>query len=168
MTCSCNCKIDTPDSILNYDSRDVFEEIIPNTEYQYQQKRDELWAKYRYRGIGSCNVDYWVQCMTDVYSIIKETWDVKIRTWEQYKTSVALTVDLSESSSHYDLVTEHEDTPDTALSTTRYLSDRNTSTYDATNKSGLESKTVRDYIDAVPDPWDGFTNEFRKLFYWGI
>ena len=165
---ACSCKIDTPDSIKYYDNRDVFEEIIDDSEYMYQQKRDELWAKYRYRGIGSCNIDYWVQCMIDVYNVIKETWDIKIRTWEQYKLSVASTIDLSESSTHYDMTTEHEDTPDTSLSATRYLSDRNTSTYDASSKSGLESKTVSDYIKAVPDPWDAFTNEFRKLFYWGI
>ena len=55
--------IDTPQSILDDTQVDVFEQIIPNTAYEYQKKRDELWAKYRYRGIGSCDSNYWIQCM---------------------------------------------------------------------------------------------------------
>lgn len=168
MGCICDIlELETPDSILRKDNVDVFEEIIPNTDYDYLDKRAELWNKYRYRGIASCDRDYWIQCMKDVYSIIKETWDIKIKAWKQYQTSIISSIDFSESSQTYTNVIEREDTPDSPAGTTRYLSDRTTNTYDGRSYTGLEADTVRKYINAVPDPWDAFANEFRRLFYWG-
>ena len=156
--------IDTPQSILDDTQVDVFEQIIPNTAYEYQKKRDELWAKYRYRGIGSCDRTYWIQCMKDRKALIEETWDVKIKAWEQYLTSIASSVDFSAGSSTITTTTEREDTPDNPAGTTVYLSDRSKTVMDTKTYDGLESATVNDYIDSVPDPWDGFTSQFSKLF----
>ena len=161
----CDCiTVETPQSILDHDLTDVFEEIIPDTEYQYQKKRSELWARYRYYGIGSCDTAYWIQCMKDRYALIKETWDIKIRAWTQYETSVASTVDFSAGSYENTSVTEREDTPDNPAGTTVYLSDRSTTTMNGKTYADLESATVDDYIKAVPDPWDGFTSQFSQLF----
>ena len=93
--CGCCITVETPQSILDSTTVDVFEQIIPNTAYQYQKKRNELWYKYRYRGIGSCDQAYWMQCMKDRYALIEETWDIKIKAWMQYETSVASTIDFS-------------------------------------------------------------------------
>ena len=167
--CSCNTVfIETPESIYDRDNVDVFEQIIPNTEYEYAKKRSELWAKYRYRGIGSCDRAYWIQCMKDRYALIADTWDIKIRAWKQYVTSVSATVDFSASSAESKTVYEHEDCPDNPAGTTVYLADRNTTAYQGKNYDGLESKTVDDYIKYVPDPWDGFTSEFKRLFCFTI
>ena len=166
MTCS-PC-IDTPQSIKDTDNVDVFEQIIPATAYEYAKKRSELWARYRYHGLGSCNRAYWIQCMKDRYMLIEDTWDVKIRAWKQYAASVSTTVDFSAGSQDYSIVTEREDTPDNPAGTTVYLSDRSKTVYSGDIKEGLESKTVDDYIKAVPDPWDGFTSQFRQLFYFGV
>ena len=167
MTSCCQC-IDTPQSIKDADNVDVFEQIIPATAYEYLKKREELWARYRYHGLGSCNRAYWIQCMKDRYALIEDTWDIKIRAWKQYAASVSTTVDFSAGSQQYTLVNEREDTPDNPAGTTVYLSDRTTARYDGKNYDGLESKTVDDYIKAVPDPWDGFTSQFRELFYFGV
>ena len=167
MSSCCQC-IDTPQSIMDADSVDVFEQIIPATAYEYLKKREELWARYRYHGLGSCNRSYWIQCMKDRYALIEDTWDVKIRAWKQYAASVSTTVDFSAGSQQYTLVNEREDTPDNPAGTTVYLSDRTTARYDSENYDGLESKTVDDYIKYVPDPWDGFTSQFRELFYFGV
>lgn len=167
MTSCCQC-IDTPQSIKDADNVDVFEQIIPATAYEYAKKRSELWAKYRYHGIGSCNRPYWIQCMKDRYNLIEDTWDVKIRAWKQYAASVSTTVDFSAGSQQYTLINEREDTPDNPAGTTVYLSDRTTTKYDGKNYDDLESKTVDDYIKYVPDPWDGFTSQFRELFYFGV
>jgi len=167
MTCN-GIRIETPQSIMDEDNVDVFEAIIPNTDYQYQKKRSELWAKYRYRGLGSCDRAYWVQCMQDRYALIKDTWDVKIHAWVQYETSVTSTIDFSQSSasSTTTINSEREDTPDNPAGTTVYLSDRSktVNSYTGQTHEGLESETVDDYIKAVPDPWDGFTSQFSRLF----
>lgn len=165
--------IETPQSVLDDHGIDVFERIIPNTAYDYQKKHDELWAKYRYRGIGSCDRDYWIQCMTDRYTLIEDTWDVKIKAWEAYQSKIAADgIDFSQSSgeSRTHTLTEREDTPDNPAGTTVYLSDRSnvTTDYIGKNFEGLESETTDDYIKRVPDPWDGFTSQFVKLFYFGV
>ena len=92
----------------------------------------------------------------------------KIRAWKQYAASVASTVDFSQSSYESKTVSEREDTPDNPAGTTIYLADRSTVTMIGKNYEGLESETVDDYIKAVPDPWDGFTSQFRELFYFGV
>lgn len=166
MSC-CQC-IDTPQSVKDRDNVDVFEQIIPATAYEYLKKREELWARYRYHGLGSCDRSYWIQCMKDRYALIEDTWDVKIRAWKQYAASVSTTVDFSQSSAESKTVYEHEDCPDSPAGTTVYLANRNTTTYEGKNYDGLESKTVDDYIKYVPDPWDGFTSQFREMFFFGV
>ena len=157
--------IKTPQSIEDADNRDVFEEIIPNTAYEYQKKRAELWARFRYYGIGSCDVDYWVQCMSDRYALIEETWDTKIKAWNAYQTRITGNgIDLSASSFESQTVVSREDTPDNPAGTTIYLSDRTTTDYSGKNYQDLESQTVDDYIKAIPDPWDGFTSQFLRYF----
>ena len=164
MTCDCCITVETPQSILDHDLTDVFEEIIPDSAYQYQKKRSELWARYRYYGIGSCDTAYWIQCMKDRYALIEDTWDVKIRAWTQYQSSVASTVDFSAGSFENTTITEREDTPDNPAGTTVYLSDRTKTLMNGKTYADLESATVDDYIKAVPDPWDGFTSQFSQLF----
>lgn len=167
MSNCCQC-IDTPQSIKDADNVDVFEQIIPATAYEYLKKREELWARYRYHGLGSCNRSYWIQCMKDRYALIEDTWDIKIRAWKQYAASVSTTVDFSAASSETSTLYEREDTPDNPAGTTVYLSDRSKTVYSTKDYEGLESKTVDDYIKTVPDPWDGFTSQFRQLFYFGV
>ena len=170
MSC-CQC-VDTPQSIKDADNVDVFEQIIPATAYEYLKKREELWARYRYHGLGSCNRAYWIQCMKDRYALIEDTWDIKIQAWKQYVASLTPTIDFSQSSNtgSSTVTVEREDTPDNPAGTTVYLSERSkTSTsYSGEIHEGLGSKTVDDYIKAVPDPWDGFTSQFRQLFYFGV
>lgn len=167
MSICCTC-VDTPQSIKDTDNVDVFEQIIPATAYEYLKKREELWARYRYHGLGSCDRAYWIQCMKDRYALIEDTWDIKIRAWKQYAASVSTTVDFSAGSQEYSTVTEREDTPDNPAGTTVYLSDRTKTEYSGKQYTDLESKTVDDYIKYVPDPWDGFTSQFRELFYFGV
>lgn len=165
MSCCNAITIETPQSIEDKDNVDVFEQIIPNTAYEYQKKRSELWARFRYYGIGSCDRSYWLQCMKDRYALIEETWDIKIKAWNAYQTRITGNgIDLSASSFESQTVVSREDTPDNPASTTIYLSDRTTTDYSGKNYQDLESQTVDDYIKAVPDPWDGFTSQFLRYF----
>ena len=165
LSCCDTIMIETPQSIEDKDNVDVFEQIIPNTAYEYQKKRSELWARFRYYGIGSCDRSYWLQCMKDRDALIEETWDVKIKAWNAYQAKVTLAgIDFSASSFESQTVVSREDTPDNPAGTTIYLSDRTTTDYNGKNYQDLESQTVDDYIKAVPDPWDGFTSQFLRYF----
>lgn len=165
--------VETPQSIKEKDNIDVFEQIIPNTAYEYAKKRSELWARFRYRGIGSCDRAYWLQCMKDRYALIEDTWDVKIKAWNAYQTSITgngISFAQSSGNTSSSSKIEREDTPDNPAGTTVYLSDRTTTSAssDYENFENLEAETVDDYIKAVPDPWDGFTTQFMKLFCFTI
>lgn len=158
----------TPQSLNVREERDVFEEIIPDTEYEYTAKRTALWSYYRYRGIPSCDVNYWVQCMKDRYAIICESMDIKIKAWRKFQADTSGGIDLSDGTTDYTLTTEYEDTPDSPAGSTKYLSSRTTQSYSGATKNDLESETVRDYIKAVSDPWESFAKEFERYFWIGV
>ena len=164
MTCYCNLL--TPQRILDDDETDVFEQIVPNTDYEYAAKRNALWSTYRYRFIGSCDVDTWIAVMKDRYSLIMREYDMKLRAYAAMVTEVTTNgADLSQSSSESEVVTENEDTPDTAADSTKYLSTRTTVTAGGRTYQGLQSVTVRDWVDGVArDPVRDFALEFSDLF----
>ena len=164
MTCYCNLL--TPQRILDDDETDVFEQIVPNTDYEYAAKRNALWSTYRYRFIGSCDVDTWIAVMKDRYSLIMREYDMKLRAYAAMVTEVTTNgADLSQSSSESTVTTETEDTPDTAADSTKYLSTRTTVTAGGRTYQGLQSATVRDWVDGVArDPVRDFALEFSDLF----
>ena len=164
MTCYCNLL--TPQRILDDDEVDVFEQIVPNTDYEYAAKRGALWATYRYRFIGSCDVTEWIAVMKDRYSLIVREYDMKMRAFAAMVASVGTNgADLSAGSSESTVTTENEDTPDTAAGSTKYLSSRVTVTAGGRTFEGLQSATVRDWMDGVArDPVRDFALEFSDLF----
>lgn len=169
MTC-CEC-IPTPASILDEDEIDVFEQIIPDTETYHDEMRKALWSVYRYRGIGSCDVAYWIQTMKDRYDSIKSTYLVKFKTVEEWLTKVLdpdELVDLADSETEYSTISETEDNPDNPQGTTVYLSDRNRVQYAGKSYGGLSSETVRRFNDNVVDIEREFADEFRTQFYYGL
>ena len=167
--CCCRC-IPTPDSILEDDERDVFEEIFPDSEVYYAIMRDIMWAQYGSRGIGNCNIDYWVKSMQRRYFMIRPTYLLKFKVFDEWMTENLGNdpVDLSDGATQYTMTTENEDTPDNPQGTSVYLSDRNTVKYDGKTFGGLSSETVARFMDAVPDLCQQFADEFRRLFYFGV
>lgn len=162
----CYCDLLTPQRIDDEDNIDVFERIVPNTEYDYAAKRKALWSTYRYRFIGSCDVNSWIEVMKDRYSLISREYDMKLRAFAKLVTDVTADgADLSQSSSDSTVTTENEDTPDTVADTTKYLSTRTTVKANGKTYDGLQSVTVRDWMDGVArDPLRDFAREFDDLF----
>lgn len=162
----CYCNLLTPQRILDDDETDVFEQIVADTEYEYAAKRSALWATYRYRFIGSCDVTEWIAVMKDRYSLIVREYDMKMRAFAAMVASVGTNgADLSAGSSESTVTTENEDTPDTAANSTKYLSSRVTVTAGGRTFEGLQSATVRDWMDGVArDPVRDFALEFSDLF----
>lgn len=164
---SCGC-LPTPESILEDDEIDVFESMIDNSEYKYQEKRDALWAMFRFRAIGNGNIPYWLRNMKDRYAVIVHEYDVKMKAWETFISNTA-TVDFADSSSEYSQENTREDVPDNATTGTEYLSERSKTKYQGKTYGGLASQTAKDYIDGVPeDPYTDFAREFERLFYLGM
>lgn len=167
MSCDCCC-IPTPDSILEDDEIDVFEQIIPDSEPYAAQMRKALWANYGLRGIGNCDMTYWIKAMRYRYQQIDTEYNVKFQAIGEWLGSIAQNIDLSDSSSEYTMRTENEDTPDNPQGSTVYLSDRNTVTYNGKSFSGLSSETVSRFIDWIKNIEKEFADEFRLQFYHGI
>ena len=163
---TCYCDLLTPQRVLDDDEVDVFEQIVPNTDYEYTAKRNALWSTYRYRFIGSCDVNEWIVVMKDRYSLIMREYDMKMRAYAAMVTEVTTNgADLSQSSSESTATTENEDTPDIADNGTKYLSTRTTVTAGGRTYQGLQSATVRDWMDGVArDPVRDFALEFSDLF----
>ena len=166
MTCDCRC-IPTPQSILDDDEIDVFEAIIPDDHDYKDVMRFALWSNYRFRGIGNCNIQYWITAMQDRYNQIATQYWVKFAAIDEWLVSLDPS-DLSDSMSEYTMTTENEDNPDNPQGTTVYLSDRNTVKYNGKSYSGLSSETVARFIDWVKNVEKEFADEFRLQFYHGI
>ena len=169
MSCRCEC-IPTPQSIYDDDEIDVFEEIIPDSDEYYDIMRQALWENYALRGIGNCDIAYWIKAMKMRYWQIKTEYIIKFKAVDEWLSTVGGNdpIDLSDSTSEYSTKTENEDTPDNPQGSTVYLSDRNTVTYNGKSYSGLSSETVSRFIETVPNIERMFADEFRKQFYHGI
>ena len=165
----------TPYSILNDpdDGEDVFETIIPTSEAYYADKRAALWARFHDTGLGNADKTYWERAMHYRYEEISEKYDIKFRVFAEYKARLALAskVDLSDGSMESDSVNKVYDPPEVAVqgaTATDYLADQTKTEFSQKTFGGLESETVREYMDAVSNPAESFAREFDKLFYWGL
>ena len=165
----------TPYSILNDpdDGEDVFETIIPTSEAYYADKRAALWARFHDTGLGNADKTYWERAMHYRYEEISEKYDIKFRVFAEYKARLAQAskVDLSDGSMESDSVNKVYDPPEVTVSGATaedYLADQTKTEFSQKTFGGLESETVREYMDAVSNPAEAFAREFDKLFYWGL
>ena len=155
------------------DGEDVFESVIPTTEAYYAEKRAALWARFHDTGLGNADKAYWKRAMNYRYKEIKERYDIKFRVFAEYKARLALasSVDLSDGSMESESVNKVYDPPEVAAqgaTAEDYLADQNKTEFSQKTFGGMESETVRGYMDAVSNPAESFAREFDKLFYWGL
>lgn len=173
MMSSCYC-VPTPYSILNRDTDayDIFTKIIPETDKYAQQKRLALWDRFHDTGLGNDNEEYWIRCMKARADEISGRYDIKFRVYTEYKTRVeaAKSIDLSDGQIKSKSVSSVYDPPEvkTDHEADKYLADQNKTEFDQQTYGGLESETVRQYADAVINPFETWAAEFDRLFYWGL
>jgi len=165
----------TPYSILNRDedSYDIFEKIIPNTDTYYTEKRLALWNRFHDTGIGNSDEAYWIRAMKARAAEIAGRYDIKMRVFSEYKTRLAsaASVDLSDGKIESNSVSRTYDPPEVSVQgavAADYLADQNRTDYEQKTYGGLEPETVRQYGDAVENPFETWAREFDKLFYWGL
>lgn len=147
------------------DGRDVISEIISVDEYEYLKKREILLSYYTYRGIGNCNVDYWVNAMKLKYTSIRDEYDLKIKAFLGLKNKQQ--INLNDDNFNYTQVNKYEDTPSQAITET-YLSSKNTQTMDSKRQLTNDATATRNFSEDVVNPLNSFAIEFRELFYFGV
>lgn len=170
----CYC-VPTPYSIQNrdIDPYDIFERIIPDTEKYAKQKRLALWDRFHDTGLGNDNEEYWIRCMKARADEISGRYDIKMRVYTEYKTRLeaAESIDLSDGKIVSNSVNRTYDPPETPSGVKlaeNFLSEQNRTDYEQQSYGGLEPETVRQYSDAIVNPFETWAAEFDKLFYWGL
>ena len=177
--------VPTPYSLLNDedDPVDVFAEIFPQYidpddpsqgQYPYwSEKRTAMWARFHDTGIGNPDTDYWIRCMKGKASEISSRYETRFRVWAEYQArlAAAASVDLTDSSMESESVQQGFNPPNVLASGTTaddYLADQNINRFHQDTHGGLESSTVKEYNDAVENPYESFAREFDELFYRGL
>lgn len=171
---SCYC-VPTPYSIQNRDTDpyDIFERIIPETDKYATEKRLALWDRFHDTGLGNDNEEYWIRCMKARADEISGRYDIKMRVYTEYKTRLeaAESVDLSDGKIVSNSVNRTYDPPETPSGVKlaeNFLAEQNRTDYEQQSFGGLEPETVRQYADAIVNPFEIWAAEFDKLFYWGL
>ena len=170
----CYC-VPTPYSIQNrdIDPYDIFERIIPETDKYATEKRLALWDRFHDTGIGNDDETYWIRCMKARADEISGRYDIKMRAFAEYKARLeaAESIDLSDGKIVSNSVNRTYDPPEVSIANKvaeNYLADPNRTDYEQTSFGGLEPETVRQYADAVQNPFETWAAEFDRLFYWGL
>ena len=164
----------TPYSILNRgtDPYDIFEKIIPETDKYAEEKRLALWDRFHDTGLGNDDETYWIRCMKARADEISGRYDIKMRVYAEYKARLeaAENIDLTDSQIKSKSINSVYDPPEvkTGREADEYLADQNKTEFEQQTCGGLESETVRQYADAVQNPFETWAAEFDKLFYWGL
>lgn len=170
----CYC-VPTPYSIQNrdIDPYDIFERIIPETDKYATEKRLALWDRFHDTGLGNDNEEYWIRCMKARADEISGRYDIKMRVYTEYKTRLeaAGSIDLSDGKIVSNSVNRTYDPPETPSGVKlaeNFLAEQNRTDYEQETYGGLESETVRQYADAIVNPFETWAAEFDRLFYWGL
>ena len=176
--------VPTPYSIANRDTDpyDVFEEIFPQYidpddpsagEHPYwQEKRQAMWARFHDTGIGNTDEDYWIRCMKSRAMEIGYRYLIKFEAFDALMSKI-LGDGVSFESSQLESSSMNRlyDPPEVSITgdtATSYLADQNVTDFSQRSMSGLETETVKQYMDGVENPFEAYAREFDRLFYWGM
>ena len=96
-----------------------------------------------------------------------------MRAFVEYKTRLeaAESIDLSDGKIVSNSVNRTYDPPETPSGVKlaeNFLAEQNRTDYEQESYGGLEPETVRQYADAVQNPFETWAAEFDRLFYWGL
>ena len=99
-------------------------------------------------------------------------YDIKMRAFTEYKARLeaADSIDLSDGKIVSNSVNRTYDPPETPSGVKlaeNFLAEQNRTDYEQDTFGGLEPETVRQYADAVQNPFETWASEFDRLFYWG-
>lgn len=182
--CCAGITVDTIQSLMDA-GRDVLTEIVNACDVnEKEQCAKALLNRYRYRMIGSCDVERWVQAMTDRANLDSDRWNTVFSLYQSAMPTIdpndlnerVRTVIETENSSMTDNTdVEREDIPETAdAATSKYLSEREGTDRDVSGqvdrnltekeRNGLPYEVLGRAMDSVRDPYDDWARRFDDLF----
>lgn len=137
-------------------SKIITEDAYPNDAAFLRQR---FLDRFRYRMIGSCNTDEWVQVVTD-------TADGMAWVWNQVFDGVREKAlgDMSDRSYTLESSSESEHLPQIASTATKYLDSRSATTQKGTYSDVTNMRGVRDLLADLRDPYDEWCKEFDEYF----
>ena len=133
-----------------------------------------MWNRFHDTGIGNADKAYWERCMKAKAAEIDGRYEVKFRVWSEYQARLAANtgdVDISDGEIESESVNKNYDPPEVNNAgddAANYLADQNKTEYKQVSHGGTEAESVRQYMDAVSNPFEDYAREFDKLFYWGL
>ena len=164
----------TPYSIMNDpdDGEDVFDTIFSGDALK-SEKCAVMWAIYHDTGIGNADKAYWERAMIfKNLELAAAGWDTRIAAQIDLMTDISNDgPDYTQSKITSGSVNRRYDPPEVVTSgsaATDYLADQDTTDFNQSTESGLQTETVRAWTEAMPDDLRTWAFEFRKLFYWGL
>lgn len=181
--CGGRLHISTPQSVKDDLEIDVFDEIftLSGVASAYAEAyKAGLWRAYRHRMIGSCDLEYWEQCVADRLATIHPIYDALMTKWQDFDptdtavSSFDLQIDTTAIPDTDGDVTESEseDMPVTPVGTDEYLSGRNRTKYAPNHRDhhsyraeeGLNAETFAQMMDSIESPLMRFVGEFDRFF----
>lgn len=151
---------------------DVFAEIFSGDALD-SMKCAAMWGMYHDTGIGSPDLDYWKRCMQmKNLELATAGWDTKLGVFDDFLVDLSNNgPNFEQSSMESESINKRYDPPEVTVSGTTaddYLADQDKTSFRQSTRSGLETETVRAWLDAMPETLRDWALEFRKLFYWGL
>lgn len=180
----CCIQVETIQSLLD-EGRDVLTEILDASVIEEKEQCvGALTNMYRFRMIGSCDVERWVKAMTDRANLDSVRWNTVFSIYRGVMPTSdpsdlndrVRTVSETEDVTMTDTTdTEREDIPETAdAMDTKYLSERGLTDRDVIGKTdrtltekernGMLYELVGRSMDAVRDPFAEWARRFDDLF----
>lgn len=182
----CCIQVDTIQSLLD-EGRDVLSEILNASTINVEDTEncvDALLNMYRFRMIGSCDVERWVKAMTDRANLDSARWNTVFEIFRgsmsmsdptDLNDRVRVVTEIEDVTMSDTTDTEREDIPETAdAMDTKYLSERGLSDRDVIGKTdrtltekernGMVYEAIGRSMDAVRDPFVDWARRFDDLF----
>lgn len=152
--------VETLASLIDADST-LLSKIITDTAYPKDAEilRQRFLVRFRYRMIGSCNTDEWIQVVTD-------TADGMAWIWNQIFNNIR-DKDLGNMTDRMYTITTHTESerlPQTATSSTKYLDNRGDVTQDGKHIDSSNMNGVRNLLADLTDPYGEWVREFDQYF----
>ena len=152
--------------------RDIFAEIFSGDDLE-TPKTFVMWALYHDTGVGNDDLDYWVRCMQmKNHELFAAGWDYRISAQLDLFTKIENDgPDYTASKQESESIRKGYDPPTVQTagdSADNYLANQDKTSFVQRNENGLETETVRQWAESMPDDLRTWALEFRKLFYWGM
>ena len=137
-------------------NRIITTEAYPNDAAKLRQR---FIDRFRYRMIGSCNVEEWEQVVTDAADGMAWIWN---QIFDGVRTQAL--GDFADRSYELDSTSESENLPELPVDGRQYLSNRGKTNQKGKFYDTANMRSIRDILANVSDPYEEWCKEFDDYF----